>query len=283
MQMVSVKIAQIDATRGLRAVSDAWAQTIAEEAQRDGGPKWQPIDVVEAGAGQYRLVDGRRRLAASIRLGLDEVDARVLTATEYADEAAIQLHEIKANMLQSGVTALERAVYLAAWKNLHEAVNGPARRGRKSAAELAQNSAAIQSGEFVGAFSPLAAATLGISERSVQVAVQVARGISATVQARIAPTPLADTMSELLLLSGETAERQERIVGLLLADPPSALHVAEAIAIIDRVPAPRQLEMWETVYGRLSKLPDTQLDRLFDQMAPAIERWLAAKSGRKAA
>lgn len=283
MQALTVKISQIDATRGLRAVSDAWAQTMAEEAQRDGGPKWQPIDVVEVGTGKYRLVDGRRRLAASIRLGLDAVEARVLTAAEYADEATIQLHEIKANMLQSGVTALERAVYLAAWKDLHEAVNGPAKRGRKSAAELAQNSAAIQLGEFIGLFSAVAATTLGISERSVQVAVQVARGLSPTVKARIAPTPLADTMSELLLLSGETAERQERIVGLLLAEPPSALHVAEAIAIIDRVPAPRQLEMWETVYGRLSKLPDTQLDRLFDQMAPAIERWLAAKSGRKAA
>ena len=59
---------------------------------------------------------------------------------------------------------------------------------------------------------------------------------------------------------------------------------AYAIAIIDRVPPPKQLELWETVYVRLSKMTEAQQDRLFDQMAPAIERWFANRStGRKAA
>lgn len=284
MRFLRIKVSQIDASKGLRAVSEAWAQTMAEEAQRDGGPRWSPVDVVDLGSDKYRLVDGRRRLAAVLKVGLDEIDARVLTAAEYAEEASLQLHEIKANLFQSGVTALERAIYLSAWKTLHEAATGPAKRGRKSAAELAQTSAAIQAGEFVGLFSAVAAETLGISERSIQAAVQVARSLGENVRTRIASTPIANVMSELLQLSGETVDRQEKIVGLMLSEPPAANSVAEAIAIIDRVPPPKQLELWETVYVRLSKMTEAQQDRLFDQMAPAIERWFANRStGRKAA
>lgn len=282
MPLLTILISGIDASAGLRAASPAWSQTMAEQV--DGDPRWPAIDVVDLGAGRYRLVDGRRRLAAAIRKEMTTIEARVFTRAEFADEAAEQLHEIRANLLQSGTTALERAVYLATWKALHEAVNGPAKRGRKSAAELAQNSAAI----FSGQFSAIAAETLGISERSVQASVQVATGIDRAIRDRIAHHPVARVMSELLELATQAPERQTTIVDLLLAEPVTGATpttIAEAIAIIDKLPAPRALAPWETAYARISKLPDTEQDRLFDAMASSIERWYAARrrTARKAA
>ncbi len=279
MQIVPLLLTQIDATGGLRPVSDAWVSTMADLSDADGAPMWAPIDVVAVGGDRYRIVDGRRRYAAAQRRELDTIEARIFTG----DDAALRLHEIKANMLQSGVTALERAIYLATWKDLHEAVNGPAKRGRKAAAppvpELAQNSAAI----FAGLFSRVAAETLGISERSVQVAVQVARDIAEPLRLRLARHRIADTMSELLALAVEPAERQERIADLLLSDPPQAGTVSEAVAILDHLPAPREPAAWEKAYARVSRLPPREQDRLFDSLAASIERWQAGRVARKGA
>jgi ParB family chromosome partitioning protein len=280
MQVISITIADIDRSKRLRAINRDWAQALADEAREAGAPQWPPIEVVRTEKG-YRLISGGHRIEAAVLLGLDEIEAKVFENAEFADEAAIRLREIRENMLRYELTALDRAIHLIAWKEIYETANAVDRRGGDRRSKI--NSADLRNRSFVERFSLAAAKVLAVSEDSIGRSLKVAKGISEPVRLRISAHPIANTMSELVKLSGETAERQERIVGLMLAEPPMAGSVDEAIAIIDRMPAPRQLELWETVSARISRLPEGQIDRVFDALAPQIMAWVARQQGKRAA
>ncbi|MBB4302316.1 ParB family chromosome partitioning protein [Rhodobium orientis] len=276
MKRERIAISAIDASGRLRPINPDWVETLAEQIAT--GITLPAIEVVERKEG-YRLIAGGHRLKAHEKAGLDVIEADVCPANEFADEAAVRLREIQENMLRYELTALDRAVHLATWKELHESVAGPAKRGRKKATEeLPQNSAAI----FAGTFSKAAAKALKVSERAVQAAVQVATGIAPDVRERIAFLKIADTMSELIELSKQARARQDAIAGLLTSEPPAASTVADAIAIIDRRPPPRTLEQWEAASSRFGRLSDAEQDRFFEANAAAVDRWLARRRQKAA-
>jgi ParB family chromosome partitioning protein len=218
-------------------------------------------------------VQGAHRLAAHVETGRTTIDARVFAAAEFVDEAAIRLREIRANMATIELTVLDRAVHLAAWKELYETVNTTERRGGKRRGIEVE----INSQDFAKRFSLAAAEALGISERSIQIAVQIASGIVPMVRARIALASIAKTASELLQLSHQDGTRQAAIVDLLLSDPPQAGSVAEAIAVLDRIPAPTKFAGWERVSDRFSRLSPADQGRFFAAHADAIDVWMAAR------
>lgn len=282
MQVKTVKIADIDRSQRLRAINKDWAQALADETREAGVPQWPPIEVIALDKG-YRLIAGGHRTEAAVLLGLEEIEAKVFDRAEFADEATIRLREIRENLLRYELTALDRAIHLFAWKEIYETANavdkrGGARRG-KHIDQIIKSDYLV----FTERFSAAAAKVLAISEASVVRSVRIAKGMSEGVRLRISAHPLANNVSELLQLSGETAQRQEKIVGLLMSDPPTAASVAEAIALIDRMPAPRQLELWEKTSASLARMPEPQLDRVFDSLSPQISAWMARKASKKAA
>lgn len=278
MSIQSIEITRIDTSGRLRPINPTWSRAMSETLEH--GEKLPPIEVVERGDG-YRLIAGGHRVDAHVIAGRTVIDAEVYSASAFADEAAIRLREIKENMLRFELTALDRAVHLATWKEIHEAAYQPPKRGRKSKKidpeKLAQDSAA-----FSMSFSKAASEALRLSERSIQVAVQIAAGIGLEIRERIAQAPFADIASELLQLSHQEEHRQAAIVDLLLAEEPQAGTVAEAIAILDRIPAPTKLAGWERVSDRFSRLDTSGQDRFFEAHSDAIDRWLMAR-GRRAA
>lgn len=286
MQVQSIKIADIDRSKRLRAINPDWVQALADEAREAGSPQWPPIEVVALDKG-YRLISGGHRTEAAVLLGLGEIEAKVFDRSEFADEAEIRLREVRENLLRYELTALDRAIHLVAWKEIYETANAVDKRGgdrRSKGTNPASdtNSADLRNRSFAERFSLAAAKVLSVSEDSIGRSLKIAKGISEPVRLKISAHPIANNASELLKLCGETATRQAQIVGLLLSDPPNAANVDEAISIVDRVPAPRQLELWEATTAKLMRLPDTQLDRVFESLAPKIMAWMARK-GRKAA
>ncbi len=275
MPYQSIEITTIDASGQIRPLDPIWVTTYAEAIHE--GDELPPIEVVERATG-FRMVTGYHRLAAHSQAGRTAIMARVFTAAEFVDEAAIRLRQIKANMAQIELTVLGRAVHLAAWKELYETINTTDRRGGKRRGVEAE----INSQEFAKRFSLATSEALGISERSVQIAVQIATGIIPLVRARIELAPIARVASELLQLSHQDADRQTKIIDLIICDPPQADTVADAIAILDRIPAPTKLTGWERVSDKFSRLPVTEQDRFFAAHSDAIDRWLMQR-GRRAA
>jgi ParB family chromosome partitioning protein len=264
----NIDIAKIDASDRLRATRQDWVDTFAESIQ--AGELLPAIEVVERD-GKFRLITGAHRLKAHIQVGHTVILADVLDAAAYADDAACRLREIKENMARAGLTELDRAVAIATWKGIHESVRGINRGGRPSAGKTTAESAEV----FSASFSTAAARALGISERSVFVAVSIATGIARDIRDRIATHPIADRQSELIQLSRETPERQAKIIDLMLADPPGASDVAEAIAALDRVPAPAAAAPWERLASKFSRLKEAQQHAFFAAHRTAITDWLA--------
>lgn len=274
MQHLTIPISKIDRSGRLRALNLAWAGTLAEEIR--AGERLPPIEVVERGDG-FRLILGNHRTEGHLLAGRDMIEAVVRSADEYATEAAVRLVEIKENLLRFELTALDRAVAIATWKEIHEGLYEPAKRGRRPTRidpdKLAQDSAA-----FSMRFSTVAATALRLSERSIQVSVQIAAGIAPEIRERISAAPIADVAAELLQLAHQQPERQAEIVGLLLADPAAAGTVAEAIALLERIPAPVRLAPWEKVSDRFARLDEREQGRFFAAHADAIDRWLATRT-----
>lgn len=272
MTIQTIKIADIDRGRRLRPIDPKWSATMAERLA--AGERLPPIEVVETAPGAYRLISGGHRTEAHVLAGLTTIEADVRPASDYPSEAWVLLREAQENLVRYELTALDRAVHLSTWKDCHEEIHGAAKRGRKpvrtSEEELAQNSAA-----FAGTFSAAAAAALRISERSVQVAVQVARQIPAALRERIAHHPIADVMSELVQLSRQGADRQGRIVALILAE--QARTVADAVAMLDRTPQPERLAGWQKLSDGFGRLKEGDRYAFFDAHADAIDLWRAAR------
>lgn len=276
MTIQTIEIAKIDTSGRLRPINPTWSAAMAETLA--AGERLPPIEVVERGEG-YRLIAGGHRVDAHKIARRTEIEAEVYSAASFADEAAIRLREIKENMLRFELTALDRAVHLATWKEIHEAAYEPPKRGRKPKSidpeKLAQSSAS-----FAKSFSAAASEALRMSERSVQVAVQVATGIGLEIRERIARAPIADVMSELLQLANQTPERQSKIVDLLFLK--RAGTVAEAVALLDATPAPVRLSGWQKVSDTFSRLKEAEQDAFFLAHSDAIDRWLIARRSKAA-
>ncbi|MCW1842265.1 ParB N-terminal domain-containing protein [Prosthecomicrobium hirschii] len=275
MTLQHIDTSRIDATDRLRQINPGWVEAFAREIE--AGAVLAPVDVVKTADG-YRLITGGHRLAAHVSLGRTTIEARIWPAAAFPDEGAMRLKEIQENILRFEPTELDRAVAILHWKRIFEETRPQPKRGRPSK-EMLADSARI----FAERFSTAAAKAMGISERSVQVSVQIATGLSDETRLRIAIAPIADIQSELLQLAAQHPDRQAKILDLLFTDPPAAGSVADAIAIIDRVPAPAAMAPWEKISDRFARLSEREQQRFFAAHEPAIERWMAARPRRRSA
>ena len=265
----SIKIEDIDASERLRELRPDWVQTFAE--QISAGEPLPAIEVAAKPDGKYLLLVGAHRLAAHAKAGRTIIDADI-SDIPALDVDACRLREIKENLVRAELSVLDRAVSLAEWKRIYEAKNPLPKRGRPAAGENADN----LSGIFCSSFSKAAALALDVNERSIQRDIEIA-SIDAGVRHDIALLPIADNQAELLALSRESATRQRKIAKLLL-DPESGVStVADAVAEIDKTPAPARTATWEKLSNTFSKLQEAQQHAFFDAHRDAITAWLKAK------
>lgn len=277
--IVDIEITLIDVPAGRRRLDPTWVETLSDLFSSQG--QLSPIELIEQD-GRYRLVFGGHRLAAAKLIGWSTIRAVVKDAAAFASEAEITLREITENMARRQLSVLDRSVDIARWREIYEAVNGAVKVGRrKNSAKLALIPAEASeelAAKFAESFSEAAQKAFQLSRRDVFRAMQIAT-IPSDLRDRIALHAIADNQSELLALAAEPAERQAQIVALLTAEPAQATSVAEAIAIIDRLPKPQRAQAWEKLSDTFSRLKQKDQDRFFELHASAIRRWLANRGG----
>ncbi len=266
-----IPIALIDVPAGRRRLDPAWVETLADLFAGEG--QRTPIEVVATGE-RYRLVFGGHRLAAGRQLGWSEIGAIVKAPEDYASEAEIVQAEITENLVRRELSALDKAVDLARWREAYNAAHLVA-KGRPRKAKDTPEQAEEISAKFCTLFSNVAQKALGISRRSIYLALKIA-SIEADVRERIALHAVADNQSELLALAAEAPARQDMIAALLTSA--KAGSVGEAIAIIDRVAKPAAEPRWQKVSTAFAGLKEAEQDRFFDLHEGAIQRWLKGRS-----
>ena len=267
-----IPVAAISTTGRLRQVDPARAEALAVMIA-DGG-LLQPIEVVAEGEA-YRLVYGLHRLEAHRILGRETIPSKVLAEGSLI-EAELRLREILENMGQRPLSALDRAVHLAAWKDVYEALHPSARHGGKRTKASPEEAEQEQVAKFATRFSAVVQNSIGLGERAIRLAITIARGIPPAVRERIALTWLADHQVSLQALAAEPVARQEAVCDLLLSDPPKAGSVADALALLDgttTVPTPA----WSRLAGSLTRLPKVEQFAALDAIAPVVEEWRRAR------
>jgi N6-adenosine-specific RNA methylase IME4 len=162
----------------------------------------QPIVATSSG----RLVAGYHRLEACKSLGWSEIPAMVVDLSNLATELA----EIDENLIRNELDVLERGEHLLRRKEIHEALHPETKHGgdRTQVADSATCSPR---------FSQDAATKTGVSERSVQTDVQIARDLSPDVKEVIRDTPLADRKDDLLKLSRMGEDEQRDVAGRVVS------------------------------------------------------------------
>lgn len=277
----------VDAGSRLRALDPAWVALLAGEISLDG--QLVPIRVVERG-GRFLLIDGARRLAAVLKIG-GQVDARVEPEAALADAAVVRLGEIKGNLMRGELTMLERAYYVAAWREVYLSAHTPKRGPKPKGAfhvQRTRNSAEASTpanddaaDPFVLSLAEAAQQALQISQKTLYRYLEIAK-IPSQLGHRLVGHASADSRVELMILAGQTAVRQAIIVDLILSDDERIGTIAEAIAHLDGASDIPKLSPPERIHQTFCRLPQPQQEAFFDLNAEAIERWSAARAAKPA-
>lgn len=192
--------------------------------------------------GWYILVVGLHRLEAAIAEGWAEIRADVRSLTE--DQA--RLIEVDENLITKGLTPLERAIFvdvrLQVWARLHPERVAEGDDGQTPKRGRPANSAKFA--ELIGGappamgFSEETANDLGLSRRTVENAMLIARGLSPDTRAKVAGTKLAKNEGLLRQLAaapdkGEQLRAAEALISGAAKSFPDALMLAAG-----KTPAP---------------------------------------------
>lgn len=240
--IVSIPLDVIDADDRLREISEPHAQVMAVSFEERG--QRQPIEVVRRG-NRFRLVFGAHRLRAAQILAWETVNAIIVEA----DDAELRLREIDENLIRQELTALDRARFLHERKRLYEAMNPGTGRGGDRRSDQSAKLA-------VWSFSADIAEKTGLSERTIQRAVELATKLSPDVMAKVRHTPLANNQAALETLAKHPHSRQFHAVNLMLAEVNPAKSVNEAFDRIDgravKAPEDKSLSKAIDLWGRMS-------------------------------
>lgn len=216
-----IRITSIRVPEGRRALRHV--AELAESIKEVG--LLNPIVVTE----ECVLVAGAHRLEACKSLGWTKIPA---TAVKLSGLLA-ELAEIDENLCRNELTALEQSEHLHRRKQVYEALHpatkhgaAPGNKGGKRG--KAPIKAETISGLMPTSFSADTAKKSGLSERSVQHGVQIAKDISETVREQIRSTPIAESKTELLALARQTPEKQQVIADKVSSG--QAASVKEALA-----------------------------------------------------
>lgn len=204
-EIVAVALSEIDAADRLRPLDPAHVEGIALSIEQVG--QQSPI-ILRPEGNRYRLVAGWHRLAAVERLG--RVDVKAIVKNLTAEEA--RLVEIDENLMRRELSALDRAIFLAerkaAYDVLHPETAKPGRRKKELSQTLRQ---------FGERFSKHTAKRLGMSERAVQLCLELVKSLAPEARDALRLSDLADNQSELLKLAALEPAQQVEAANMLVS------------------------------------------------------------------
>lgn len=222
MSAKTIAFSQIDASDRLRPVDpltvDAYA-AIAEQRINEGlSPLIQPIIVRPwpAGASSYKLTAGAHRLAVLEAIGREElvVGDDVIVRAEGDDNARDS--EIFENLADAGLTALDRAIFLAEAKRRYDAKRGEARGRKRKDQQIQFDKIMPETGIILSErFSKHAAERVGLSDSKIREAVHIAKALDPEVIPELRGTMIEDNQNELKQLAAVDHKIQRNVVAAI--------------------------------------------------------------------
>ncbi len=211
-----VPLGDIDTEDRLRGVDDHWARIVADSFTEVD--QLQPIDLMKRPDGQLVLVDGNHRFVAAKILGWEHIRAHIRDL----DKTNVRLRQIDANLIRRELNPLDRAAFLAARKDVYEALYPDTKAG------VAGAKAKHGDANDKMSFAEDAAEKTGFDKRTIQRAVWLDEHLLPAVKALIADTEHAEKQSALMALAKLDPDTQEKVAGLICRKEKPARSVKEA-------------------------------------------------------
>jgi len=182
---------------------------------------------------RFRLIAGRKRLEAFRLLEWAAIPSTISTAST-DDEA--KLEEVMENLGRVDLDALDRCHHLYDLKQVHErlypeAKHGGNRGNQHTGGKTQKLRLGTEDREILG-FAADAADKIGLSRRAIELAVKIWTDLTPESRDRVAGTRIAKRQSSLKELSEHSPADQAKVLDMVLADPPVAATVAEAVEIL---------------------------------------------------
>lgn len=259
-----------------RDFDPAWADGLAGIIAAQGLKHPITVRVVD---GINRLVAGRYRLEAARILGWEAIPC-ILSEAD-SDDAA-RLEEVMENLGRAELIALDRCHHLYELKVVWERMYPQAKAGVAGATAMHKkyataNFATADGGEEVFGFSEANAEKVGLSARSIRLAVKIWKGLSPASRAVLVGTDLATKQTELKALSEEKASVQAKILDLIFGDVHPVHNVAQALSYLANGVSPDARERFFTkISATLAALDDTVFEDVIlaneDRVVAALKR-----------
>lgn len=263
-EFASVKIDDIIIGERAREVDTDWVKTLAASFRE--GEMLNPVTLWRGEDGPV-LVAGLHRIEATKFNGDTHIDAKWSKAETIVDALILETSE---NLLRHELTALDRAHHLVELKEAYEA-KYPETKGGVAGA-LAKHGSATDKMSF----AEDAAEKTGLSERHIQRAVKMWKGLSEASKSTIKGTWLADHQAGLTQLAGEKHPKQAKALALIFppeGKQPKATNVADALFLLENG---RLYTSVEKRFAGLNKTIKSLSDEELDAVLTANEERIAA-------
>jgi ParB family chromosome partitioning protein len=269
--MKTIATSLIDDTDRLRPVNADWAATIAASIEMKGLDT--PICVRPVEGERFALVAGGHRLAAIRLLGWDELNVGDHVVVREMSELEARLAEIDENLIRHELTPLDRALFLQERKRVYEEMHPEAKAGgdRKSKVQKLKDEIKSQSLrlDLPARFTAEAAARVGLSERTVQLALELAQALSPAAIAALRGTALEKNQSALLALAKEAPAEQVEIAQLIASGECAGLQQARvARGLVHEAIRDEQTRLWSTFLGLWNKASNSTREAIRQHVAP---------------
>lgn len=265
-QTVSVSSIRIPEDRA-RSLDKQWAEALSAMF-KDHGNK-VAIEVRKDGEG-FALVAGLHRLEAAKLCEWEELTVKIIEASTDKEAAEFRIHEIMENVGRRELTILDRAHHLYEFTKAYEQLHPQLKKGGNSSVE-----ASAEDRNEIFALRLDIANAVGLSQRSIQMAIKLWKDLSKATRERVDGTWLADHQAGLMGLAAVGAKQQSNILDVL-DDPDNGVKsVADAITYLEQGRLATAVERRiGSLRSALTKLDDTTFDRLMDLNVERVEAWM---------
>jgi ParB family chromosome partitioning protein len=271
-----IETAAIDVGDRLRPTDEAHVLQIASSMSEQG--QLTPILVRNGEGNRVILVAGLHRLRAAEALGWPQIKAERINI----DAAAARLMEIDENLCRHELTALDRAIFLAERKRVYEDLHPTVRHGGDRRKKVASDQVAMLA--TWSRFTAEAAEKVGLSERTVRRACELASAITPAMAAHLRASGVADNGAQLKQIADIEDEGERLKVAEALAGGAQNVDAAKVAAGLSMGrerfdPDEKAFLAFLAIWGRASSKARARISeyvRQYDAPGPAARKAAAA-------
>lgn len=267
--MKTIAIDLIDDTNRLRPVNMDWAETIAASVEQKGLDT--PISVRPTEGGRFILVAGGHRLAAMKLLGWTELKVGDHVIIRDMSDLQARLAEIDENLIRHELTPLDRAIFLAQRKEVYEAMHpetahGGDRKSKKTKDEIKSQTLRL---DLPARFTAEASERVGLSERTIQLALMLVEKLSPKTIDALRGTALERNFSALMTLAQEGHTDQFALAKLIASGECANLQQARmAHGLVHQSVRDEQARLWSQFLALWEKSSTRTKAQIREHIAP---------------